>query len=63
MDYYLAISYQLPDLAHYRYCYLMMLLDAYIMLLWLAMFMIHKMHDDYYWASIYEIHKTHATYY
>ena len=33
MDYYLAISYQLPDLAQYRYCYLMMLFDAYIMLL------------------------------
>ena len=28
-----------------------------------TMFMIHKMHDDYYWASIYEIHKTHATHY
>ena len=36
MDYYLSISYQLPDLAHYRYWYLMMLFDAYIMLLWLV---------------------------
>ena len=36
MDYYLAIAYQLPDLAHYRYCYLMMLFHAYLMLLWLV---------------------------
>ena len=36
MDYYLAISYQLPDLAHYRYCYLLMLFNAYIILLWLV---------------------------
>ena len=35
---YLAISYQLPDLAKYRYCYLMMLFNAYIMLLWLVHF-------------------------
>ena len=39
MDYYLAISYQLPGLAHYRYCYLMMLFDAYIMLLWLVQYL------------------------
>ena len=37
MDYYLhAISYQLPDFAQYRYCYLMMLFNAYIMLLCLV---------------------------
>ena len=36
MDYYLATSYQLPDLAQHRYCYLMMLFDADIMLLWLV---------------------------
>ena len=36
MDYYLAISYQLTDFAQYRYCYLMMLFNAYIMLLWLV---------------------------
>ena len=36
MDYYLAISYQLLDLAQYRYCYVMMLFKACIMLLWLV---------------------------
>ena len=65
MDYYLAITYQLPNLAHYRYCYLMhdVVRCIYHVIMISTGFMRHEMYDDYYWVSTNEIHKTHATYY
>ena len=49
MNYYLAILYQLPDLAQYRYGYLNMFFDAHDMLWWIVYtILIHEMRDyDY----------------
>ena len=57
MNNYLAISYQLPDLAQYRYCYLTMFLDAHDMLWWIVYtILIPEMHDYDYGVIIVLVH-------